>query len=95
MSALWISQVTVSDADEYAKYAKRAGPVMRAFGGEFIVRGGRFVQLEGQGHARHVVARFPSVEEAEKCYHSAEYQEALEFAKGVSIRDLVIVEEAD
>jgi uncharacterized protein (DUF1330 family) len=95
MSALWISQVTVSNADEYAKYAKRAGPVMREFGGEFIVRGGRYVQLEGEGHARHVVARFPTVEDAEACYNSAAYQEALDFAKDVSVRNLVIVEEAE
>jgi uncharacterized protein (DUF1330 family) len=38
------------------------------------------------------VVRFPSVEDAEKCYQSAAYQEALTYAKGASVRDLCIVE---
>jgi uncharacterized protein (DUF1330 family) len=39
-----------------------------------------------------VVARFPSLEAAEACYHSADYQAALAHARGASERDLVIVE---
>ncbi|MCT4553673.1 MAG: DUF1330 domain-containing protein [Pelagimonas sp.] len=92
MPALWIAHVTVTDADAYGRYAKLAGPAIAAHGGEFIARGGRYVQLEGTDRARNVVARFPSVEAAETCYHSAEYQEALDHARGASERDLVIVE---
>ena len=33
-----------------------------------------------------------SVEAAEACYHSPEYQEALSHARGASERELVIVE---
>jgi uncharacterized protein (DUF1330 family) len=58
----------------------------------FIARGGRFVQLEGKERPRNVVARFPSVEDAEACYHSPEYQAALDHARGASERELVIVE---
>ena len=92
MPALWIAHVTVTDADAYGRYAKLAGPAIAAHGGAFIARGGRYVQLEGTERARNVVARFPSVEAAETCYHSAEYQEALDHARGASQRDLVIVE---
>ncbi|MGR3546904.1 MAG: DUF1330 domain-containing protein, partial [Roseovarius sp.] len=40
----------------------------------------------------NVVARFPSVEDAEAGYHSPEYQAALDHERGVSERELVIVE---
>jgi uncharacterized protein (DUF1330 family) len=50
------------------------------------------VQLEGKERARNVVARFPSLEAAEACYRSPEYQEALDHARGASERELVIVE---
>ena len=55
---------------------------------------GRYHVLEGADRARHVVARFPSLDAAVACYHSTEYQAALAHAKGASERDLVIVEEA-
>lgn len=92
MPALWIAHVTVTDADAYGKYAALAGPAIAAHGGKFIARGGRYVQLEGKDRPRNVVARFASVEDAEACYHSPEYQEALSYARGASERELLIVE---
>lgn len=92
MPALWIAHVSVSDADAYGRYAELAGPAIKAHGGTFIARGGRYVTLEGPERPRNVVARFPSVEEAEACYHSDAYQEALAHAVGAAERELVIVE---
>lgn len=94
-TALWIAHVTVTDAEAYGRYAKAAGPAIAAHGGVFLARGGRYVQLEGNDRARNVVARFPSVEAAVDCYNSPAYQEALSFAKGASVRDLVVVEEIE
>lgn len=95
MGALWISHVTVTDPEAYGKYAALAGPAIAKHGGEFIARGGRFVQLEGKERPRNVVARFASVEEAVACYNSPEYQEALSHARGASERELLVVEVAD
>lgn len=95
MPALWIAHVTVTDAEAYGRYAEMAGPAIAAHGGEFIARGGRYVQLEGRDRARNVVARFPSLEAAEACYRSDEYQAALDHARTASERDLVIVETTD
>jgi uncharacterized protein (DUF1330 family) len=92
MSALWIAHVTVTDTEAYARYAALAGPAIAKHGGTFIARGGRFVQLEGKERPRNVVARFDSIEAAEACYHSPEYQEALNHARGASERELLIVE---
>ncbi len=94
MTALWIAHVTVTDPEAYGKYAKLAGPAIAAHGGVFLARGGRYVQLEGTDRSRNVVARFPSVEAAEACYRSAEYQAALSHAIGAAERELVIVEES-
>ncbi len=92
MPAYWISHVTVSDEEAYGKYAKLASEAITKHGGRFIVRGGRYIQLEGRDRPRHVVAEFPSIEAAETCYRSPEYQTALAHARGASERDLVIVE---
>ncbi len=92
-TALWIAHVQVSDPAAYAEYAKGATLAIADHGGEFLARGGRYVQLEGNDRPRNVVARFPSLEKAVECYHSAAYQAALAHARGASLRDLMVVEE--
>lgn len=92
-SALWIAHVKVLDAEAYGRYAALAGPAIARHGGVFLARGGRYVQLEGNDRPRNVVARFPSLDAAVACYHSAEYQAALAHAKGASERDLMVLEE--
>ena len=92
MAAYWIAHVEVTDPDTYAKYAERATDAIEAHGGEFLARATRTVWLEGKERARNVVVRFPSVEDAERCYNSAAYREALEYARVSAERDLCIIE---
>lgn len=92
MPAYWITHVSVSDEASYGEYARRAGPAIAQHGGTFLARGGRHKQLEGRDRPRNVLVRFDTLEAAEACYNSPEYQEALSFAKDASERDLVIVE---
>ncbi len=92
MAAYWIAHVDVTDPDAYSEYAKRATGAIEAHGGEFLARASRTIWLEGVERARNVVVRFPSVEDAESCYRSEAYQEALSFARGAAERDLCIVE---
>jgi uncharacterized protein (DUF1330 family) len=95
MSAYWVARVHVTDPETYAKYAALAGPAVEKHGGVFLARGGRQVILEGGAFERTVVARFPSVEAAEKCYHSPEYTEARKYAVGTAERHMVAVEGVD
>jgi len=94
MPAYWIAHVEVTDADAYGQYAKLAGPAIASFGGKFLARGGKHVQLEGNDRSRNVLVEFPDLATAEACYRSPAYQEALGFARGASVRDLVLVEGA-
>lgn len=93
--AYWISHITVTDPEAHAAYAKAASPAFAKYQGEVLARGSRYVTLEGKERGRHVVIHFPSIEAAEACYHSAEYQAALKLTNGTSERDLVIVEAID
>lgn len=93
--AYWMAHVTVTDPQRYAEYASRATRAIADHGGVFLCRGGAYEQLEGPDRPRNVLARFPSLQAAHDCYHSALYQEALGFAKGAAERELVIVEAAE
>ena len=92
MKAYWIGRVKVTNPEQYGKYAQLAGPAIQKNGGRFLVRGGKCEGLEGTYYDRNVVIEFDSLEAAKRCYNSPEYQEALQFTKGSSARDIVIVE---
>ncbi|WP_424990210.1 DUF1330 domain-containing protein [Fluviibacterium sp. S390] len=92
-TALWIAHVDVKDAEAYGRYAALATEAIAKHGGVFLARASRYIQKEGADRPRNVVARFPSLEAADACYESAEYQEALRHARGAAVRELVIVEE--
>jgi len=92
MAAYWIAHVEVTDPVAYGEYASRATAAIEAHGGEFLARASRTIWLEGKERARNVVIQFPSVEDAERCYRSEAYQEALSYARNASIRDLCIIE---
>jgi uncharacterized protein (DUF1330 family) len=92
MAAYWIAHVMVTDSEAYGRYAALATGAIEGHGGRFLARSGRYVQLEGNERARNVLVEFPSLEAAEACYRSAEYQAALAHAKGAAERDLVVVE---
>lgn len=92
-TALWIAHVNVLDAEKLGAYAAAATPVIESFGGVFLARGGKYIQLEGKDHTRNVVARFPSLKAAHECYHSEGYQAAIALGEGGFERSLMIVEE--
>ena len=92
MAGYWVAHVAVSDPEVYGEYAKLATDAIAAHGGEFLARASRTVWLEGNPRERNVIVRFDSVEDAEACYHSPTYQEALKFALASAERDLCIIE---
>ncbi len=94
MPAYWIARAHVNDAEEYAKYAQRVPAILARFGGEILARGGKFRILEGTDQfERFVVVAFPSLEQAQACHESAEYQAAAQYRLGgAGLVDLIIVE---
>lgn len=94
MAAYWIAQVDIEDPEAYGAYAALGTGVVESFGGKFLARGSRTVFLEGRERARNVVIEFPSLEDAERCYHSVEYQAALSLAGDSFVRDLCIIDGA-
>jgi uncharacterized protein (DUF1330 family) len=88
----WVVRVDVNDAAEYQKYVAANGPPIAAFGGRFLVRGGRSQTPEGQHRARTVVLEFPSFQAAQDCYHSPAYQEAMKLRHAASAADFLIIE---
>ena len=91
----WIVRVDIADAERYKAYVAANAPPLAKFGARFLVRAGRFENVEGASRARNAVIEFPSYQAALDCWHSPEYQEVLKLRLPVSTADLVIIEGYD
>jgi uncharacterized protein (DUF1330 family) len=77
MTAYAIFEVEVTDPARYEDYKKLAPPVIAAFGGRYLARGGAAEMLEGDWIPnRVVILEFPTVEKAKEWLRSPEYREA-------------------
>jgi len=93
MAAYIITDIDVTDPEGYEEYKKRAAPSIAAYGGKFVVRGGKVETLEGEwSPKRLVVVEFESVEQAKRWYASQEYGEAKQVRHRTAITNMIMVE---
>ena len=92
-SAYIIANVRVTDPVQYEEYKKFSTLAMKSHGAEPCVRGGAVTVLEGDWQPdRVVVLKFPSVEQAQRFYDSAEYRQARDARANAAVMRMVLVE---
>jgi uncharacterized protein (DUF1330 family) len=93
MPAYAIFDITVHDPVRYEEYKKLAPPAIAAYGGKYLVRGGRMDVLEGDWHpSRIVVLEFPSADQAKAWIDSPEYREARALRHATATTNAILVE---
>ena len=96
MPAYVIVEVEVNEPVEYEAYKSLTPPSIAAYGGKFVVRGGKTETLEGDWKPqRIVVVEFPSVEIAREWWHSEEYAEAKSIRQRTAKTKMLVVEGID
>jgi uncharacterized protein (DUF1330 family) len=91
----WIVRVDVADPEKYKDYMAANAEPFKQYGARFLVRSGRFENVEGSSRARNVVIEFPSYQAALDCWNSPGYQEAVKLRQPVSTMDLIVIEGYD
>ena len=90
---IWIAVYEkIENMETLKKYAVKATAAIGKYSGKFIVRGGKNITLEGNQSPRTVIVEFSNFSDAEKCYNSDEYKEALNILRGSVKRNLQIIE---
>ena len=90
---IWIAVYEkIENIETLKKYAVKATTAIGKYSGKFLVRGGKNITLEGSQSPRTVIVEFPNFSDAEKCYNSDEYKEALNILRGSAKRNLQIIE---
>jgi uncharacterized protein (DUF1330 family) len=73
--AYLIVEMNITDMEQYKQYMAEAPAAVKAFGGEYLVRGGKHEALEGDWTPHRVaMLRFPSFEQAKAFYDSEHYR---------------------
>ena len=70
-----IAQLKITNPENYKEYVEKVNPIVKKFGGEFLVRGGEFQIFDGETKfPRIIVLKFSSYEKALEWYNSEEYK---------------------
>ena len=89
----WVATYqTIGDLEKLKKYAEVVTPVIKGFGGQALVRGGKYQVLEGDNFIRTVIWEFPNYQKAMECHESKKYQEGWSLASEITSRNLLIIE---
>ncbi len=93
MTAYVIVEIEVLDPEKYAVYREMAPPLVAAYGGKYLARGGKTVLLEGEKDPeRLVILEFESVERALAWWNSPEYAEAKRMRQLTTRSRMVVIE---
>ena len=93
-AAYLIVESQVTDPELFKRYMAAAPETVKAFGGEYLVRGGRMHVLEGDWQPpRLTVIRYPDFDSAKAMYDSPAYVAARALRAGATAMfNMVIVE---
>jgi uncharacterized protein (DUF1330 family) len=95
MSAYVILNLDVKDAAAYEEYKARVPALIRKHGGEYLVRGGKLVVVEGDWRpSRLVLLRFPDIASIQALDSDPEYQPLKALRHRVARTEMVVVEGA-
>lgn len=93
MSGYWVVRGSaVRDEEALKQYSELWGPIAQRYGAEIIAGKARCDTREGEAYPRQLVVRFPTFEDAVRCYEDPEYQTAMSWMRKASDRELVILE---
>ncbi len=92
--AYLIVEMHITDMEQYRQYMAEAPAAVKAYGGEYLVRGGRHESLEGDWQPHRVaMLRFPSYEQAKAFYDDAHYRRVRQRRAGATeYFNMVLVE---
>lgn len=85
MRGYMIFEIEITNQEAWEEYRRKAGPMMAAAGGKFLLSSQVIEPLEGGWDPPSIsVVEFPSFEAAREFYHSEAYREMIELRQRAS-----------
>ena len=93
MPGYLIAQLNVKNLEPYKKYIEKVTPLVKKYGGEYIVRSGKYEVIQGEWlYPRNVIIKFPSFQNAVDFYKSDEYKPVKKIREDNSVGNIIIIE---
>lgn len=93
MPAYVVLDIDVTNPEGYARYKELGPPAVAAYGGRYLVRGGRTETLEGSWlPSRLVIIEFPTIESGRAWWASGEYAAAKALRQACARTEMLLVE---
>lgn len=93
MVAYIVNEIVITDPERFQTYADQVPAILKAHGGEYVVRGGQPERVDGpEPPHRVVVVRFASREAARAWRNSPEYLAILPIREATSTSRVYIVD---
>ena len=87
-----IAQLKVTNPENYKEYVEKVTPLVKKFGGEFLVRAGEFQIFDGETKfPRIIILKFSSYEKALEWYNSDIYKPLKELRQKGSEGNIIII----
>jgi uncharacterized protein (DUF1330 family) len=93
MPAYIVADIQILDHEAFADYRERVPPVIAAFGGRYLVRGGASEVVEGTWQPRRtVILEFPTMASLKSFLDSPEYRPLRAIRERATKTNLVVFE---
>ena len=94
MSAYMVIRARIDNPEAFARYTQVVPALLKKYGGSYRVMGGKITVLEGHWPAgwTTVISEWPDKAAAEKFWHSADYQQAIELRKNTGEFEVILVD---
>ena len=93
MPGYLIAQLNVKNFEPYKNYIEKVTPLAKLFGGEYIVRSGKYKVVQGKWeYERNVIIKFPSYQNAVDFYESDDYKPIKKIRENNSYGNIILIE---
>ncbi len=95
MSVFFLVQIeTILDENMYREYIDKATPIIKKYGGEYILRSEKINILTGDWNLKRILLiRFASKEKIQECLQSSEYRDIAHLRENSTTSKAIIIEE--
>lgn len=93
MAVYVVADIEVRNPELYEEYRRKVPPIITAYGGRYLARGGATEVLEGSGNPKRIViVEFPDMERFRAWWSSPEYTPLRELRQRAAVSRLIVTQ---
>ena len=95
MAVFFLAEITeILDPEMYRKYIEKASPIVKKYGGEYVLRSEQFCPISGDWDLERIILiRFASREKLRECFQSNEYKVIAHLRENSTVSKAIMIEE--